>query len=108
MASSRKIADHRLWLVASSNPYRITEMDYRQFTQDDSLNFFLEKQKQSPLSAVVNKMAAGTLETDISVETLNAGFISMPTGADVQPSGPSAFCLFVCLVLNDASTLVGH
>ena len=90
MAASRQIVDHTPWLVASSDPYRITEMDYRKFTQDESLNFFLEKQKQSPLSAVVNKMAAGTLERDISTETLNAGYISMPTGTDVQPSGSSA------------------
>ena len=89
MAASRQIVDHTPWLVASSNPYRVTEMDYRKFTQDESLNFFLEKQKQLPLSSVVNKIAAGTLERDISTETLNAGFISMPTGGDVQPSGSS-------------------
>ena len=91
MAASRQIVDHTPWLVASSNPYRINEMDYRKFTQDESLNFFLEKQKQSPLSSVVNKMAAGTLERDIfAAETLNAGFISMPAGAEEQTSGSSA------------------
>ena len=41
MAASRQIVDHTPWLVASSDPYRITEMDYRKFTQDESLNFFL-------------------------------------------------------------------
>ena len=79
MVSSRQIVDHTQCPVASSNPYRITEMDYRQFTQDDSLNFFLEKQKQSPKSTVISNLTAGILETDISVETLNAGFIIMPT-----------------------------
>ena len=48
---------------------------------------------KSPLSAVLNMMAAGTLKTDISEETLN--FISMPARVDKQPWGSSACVTYI-------------
>ena len=78
MAAARQIVDHAPWLTASQDPYKISELDYRKLSQEDSLKFFLGKQgqRQSPVTDGVAKLVSGSLDINISQETLRTGYIS--------------------------------
>ena len=91
MAAARKIVDHSPWMVESTNPYPVGDMDMVKLSQEESLKFFLERttQRQSPLiNAGLNKLQSGSLETDISEETLRTGVVSVPAPV-TQMAAPS-------------------
>ena len=81
MASARQIKDSSPWLVESPNPYQISEFDYAKLSQEESLQFYLQRHGSkgvngNPINAALRKMTKGTLEDDITQEFLKAG--SMP------------------------------
>ena len=81
MASARQIKDSSPWLVESPNPYQISEFDYAKLSQEESLQFYLQRHGSkgvngNPINAALRKMTEGTLEDDITSEFLKAG--SMP------------------------------
>ena len=81
MASARQIKDSSPWLVESPNPYQISEFDYAELSQEESLQFYLQRHglkgvNGNPINAALRKMTEGTLEDDITSEFLKAG--SMP------------------------------
>ena len=81
MASARQIKDSSPWLVESPNPYQISEFDYAKLSQEESLQFYLQRHGSkgvngNPINAALRKMTEGTLEDDITSEFLIAG--SMP------------------------------
>ena len=91
MAAARKIVDHSPWMVESTNPYPVGDMDMVKLSQEESLKFFLKRttQRQSPLiNAGLNKLQSGSLETDISEETLRTGVVSVPAPV-TQMAAPS-------------------
>ena len=81
MASARQIKDSSPWLVESPNPYQISEFDYAKLSQEESLQFYLQRHGSkgvngNPINAALRKMTEGTLEDDITSEFMKAG--SMP------------------------------
>ena len=81
MASARQIKDSSPWLVESPNPYQISEFDYAKLSQEESLQFYLQRHGSkgvngNPIKAALRKMTEGILEDDITPEFLKAG--SMP------------------------------
>ena len=79
------------------------------------------------LARACKKLQTGSLEEDLTISTLRDGYISpspvemtsqrqdlatssysKQAPATITANPVSVACLFVCLVLNDASTLVGH
>ena len=81
MAAGRRIIDHGPYLCRSQNPYHVTEIDYFQWSQEDSLKFFLEKSapsgRASSVDASITKLVNRTLDGDIPQETLHARFINI-------------------------------
>ena len=95
MAAGRNIVNHEPWLRSSENPYVITELDYFKLSPEESLKFFLERSAGSGRSSSINtslaKLVDGTLGSDISQDTLQAGFIiASPDLGAQQPRVASA------------------
>ena len=102
MAAGRGIIDLGPYLCRSQNPYQVTEMDYFKLSQEASLKYFLEKSaptgRASSVDASITMLVNGTLESDITQETLRAGFINLgahqPEAASVQANGPAPVTAF--------------
>ena len=95
MAAGRNIVNHEPWLRSSENPYVITELDYFKLSPEESLKFFLERSAGSGRSSSIDtslaKLVDGTLGSDISQDTLQAGFIiASPDLGAQQPRVASA------------------
>ena len=95
MAAGRNIVNHEPWLRSSENPYVITELDYFKLSPKESLKFFLERSAGSGRSSSIDtslaKLVDGTLGSDISQDTLQAGFIiASPDLGAQQPRVASA------------------
>ena len=95
MAAGRNIVNHEPWLRSSENPYVITELDYFKLSPEESLKFFLERSAGSGRSSSIDtslaKLIDGTLGSDISQDTLQAGFITAsPDLGAQQPRVASA------------------
>ena len=87
--------NHEPWLRSSENPYVITELDYFKLSPEESLKFFLERSAGSGRSSSIDtslaKLVDGTLGSDISQDTLQAGFIiASPDLGAQQPRVASA------------------
>ena len=108
MAAGRGIIDHGPYLCRSQNPYQVTEMDYFKLSQEASLKYFLEKSaptgRASSVDASITKLVNGTLEGEITQETLRAGFINLgahqPEAASVQANGPTPMTAFRPVMLE--------
>ena len=91
MCSQRQIQDSSLWKVVSPNPYVITETDMQKLSQEESLRFFLERQtrQQSPLDEGLSKLMAGTLDGDLTEDTLRTCAIPMTSAGTSQIPVPA-------------------
>ena len=103
MAASRRIIDHGSYLCRSTDPHEISDLDVFKWSQDDSLEFFLEKgTTSSSVDASVNRMVNGTLDGDITQETLQSGFINV--GGQLPASGPVPETAFKPLMLSPGAS----
>ena len=106
MAASRRIIDHGPYLCRSTDPHEISDLDVFKWSQDDSLKFFLEKGttsgRASSVDASVNRMVNGTLDGDITQETLQSGFINV--GGQLPASGPVPDTAFRPLMLSPGAS----
>ena len=91
MCSQRQIQDSSPWKVVSPNPYAITETDMQKLSQEESLRFFLERQtrQQSPLDEGLSKLIAGTLDADLTEDTLRTCVIPMTSTGTIQIPVPA-------------------
>ena len=95
MASPHQIKNSLSWLVESPNPYKISELDCAKLSQEESLQFYLQRHEakldkgnasSNLINSALRRMSEGTLEDDISQELLQAGFIddSLAVGDNEQ------------------------
>ena len=95
MASARQIKNSFPWLVESPNPYKISELDYAKLSQEESLQFYLQRHgakldkgnaSSNAINSALRRMSEGTLVDDIAQELLQAGFIddSLAVGDNEQ------------------------
>ena len=92
MCSQRQIQDSSHWKVVSPNPYVITEVDMQKLSQEESLRFFLERQTRqlSPLDEGLSKLIAGTLDADLTEDTLRTCAIPMTSAGNSQIPVPAS------------------
>ena len=81
MASARQIKDSSSWLVKNTSPYKIREWDYAKLSQEESLQFYLQRHgskdvngniSSNHINAALKKMTEVTFEEDITLEFLKA------------------------------------
>ena len=91
MCSQRQIQDSSPWKVVSPNPYVITETDMQKLSQEESLRFFMEGQTRqlSPLDEGLSKIIAGTLDADLTEDTLKTCAIPMTSTGTIQIPVPA-------------------
>ena len=95
MASAPQLKNSFPWLAESPNPYKISEFDYAKLSQEESLQFYLQRHgakldkgnaSSNPINSALRRMSEGTLVDDIAQELLQAGFIddSLAVGDNEQ------------------------
>ena len=74
MAKKRGVTNHSECLVESSHPYKMSQLDYRQLSTEESISYFtkqslykLDKDTRNPINVAINRMITGEIEEDLDM-----------------------------------------